>query len=101
MKWKFLWCAKVFGCPVYILNPGTQGGKKIPKWEPCSHRSQFLGFFTHHSSSVALVGNLHTESITPQYHLVTTQHFETILGGLSPTLFTNLDASGLGEFFKT
>jgi hypothetical protein len=31
---EFLRRAKVFGCPVYVLEPRLQDGKKIPKWEP-------------------------------------------------------------------
>ena len=30
----YLHCTKVFGCPVFVLNPKLQDGKKIPKWEP-------------------------------------------------------------------
>ena len=26
--------AHVLGCPVYVLNPHLQDGKKIPKWKP-------------------------------------------------------------------
>jgi hypothetical protein len=38
MNCEFLRCAKVFGCPVYVLKPRLQDGKKIPKWEPCARR---------------------------------------------------------------
>jgi hypothetical protein len=31
---EFLQCNKVFGCPIYVLEPHLQDGKKIPKWEP-------------------------------------------------------------------
>jgi hypothetical protein len=33
---EFLRRAKVFGCPVYVLDPRMQDRKKIPKWEPRS-----------------------------------------------------------------
>jgi hypothetical protein len=26
--------AHVFGCPVFVLDPSLQDGKKIPKWNP-------------------------------------------------------------------
>ena len=73
--------AKVFGAPVYILDPCLQDGKKIPKWEPRSHRGQFLGFSRNHSSNVGLICNLRTGSITPQFHFIVNQKFTTVPGG--------------------
>jgi len=52
--------AKVFGCPMYVLDPKLQDGNKIPKWTPCTWLGQFLGFSWQHSSSVGLVCNLCT-----------------------------------------
>jgi hypothetical protein len=26
----------VWGCPVYVLDPKLQAGRKIPRWQPCS-----------------------------------------------------------------
>jgi hypothetical protein len=43
----------VWGCPVYILDPRLQDGKKIPKWDPRVRRGQFLGFSTQHTVPVA------------------------------------------------
>ena len=40
----------VWGCPVYVLNPSLQAGKKIPRWEPRSKRGVFCGLSTIHSS---------------------------------------------------
>jgi hypothetical protein len=31
-----LQCAHVWGCPVYVLDPHLQDGKKLPKWHPRS-----------------------------------------------------------------
>ena len=39
---------------------------------------QFLGFSRQHSSTVALVHNLHTGYISPQYHVVFDDKFETV-----------------------
>ena len=61
----------VWGCPVYVLDPRLQDGKKIPKWDPrVPRRGQFLGFSTQHSSTIGLVLNHRTGSVTPQYHCV-------------------------------
>ena len=45
----------VWGCPVFVLDPKLQDGKKIPKWNRRSRLGQFLGFSDEHSSLVANV----------------------------------------------
>jgi hypothetical protein len=99
---EFLRRPKVFGCPVYVLEPHLQDGKKIPKWEPRARRAQFLGFSKEHSSLSALVRNLRTSAITPQFHFVADQRFETVMGGLNPSLKLDLtDPENIGTFLKT
>ena len=70
--------ARVWGCPVYVLSPELQDGKKIPKWEPRARRGQFLGFSLEHSSTIAIVRNLRTERLSPQFHVVLDELFSTI-----------------------
>ena len=67
-----------WGCPVYVLTPKLKDGQKIPKWEPRSKRGQFVGHSPLHASTVGLVRNLQTGSITPQFHLVYDDYFETV-----------------------
>ncbi len=55
--------AHVFGCPVYVLDPALQDGKKIPKWNPRARLGLFLGFSEGHSSQVPLVLNVTTGKI--------------------------------------
>ena len=68
----------VWGCPVYVLEPQLQDGKKLPKWNRRARMGQFLGFSRVHSSTVALVRNLHTGHVSPQYHVVFDDKFETV-----------------------
>jgi hypothetical protein len=68
----------VWGCPVYVLDPDLQAGKKLPRWQPRSRRGVFVGFSSLHSSDVPLVLNLQTGSITPQYHVVFDDYFSTV-----------------------
>ena len=68
----------VWGCPVYVLDPKLQDGKKIPKWNRRSRLGQFLGFSDEHSSLVGRVWNLTTNYVSPQYHLVYDDLFQTI-----------------------
>ena len=70
--------AHVFGCPVYVLEPKLQDGKKIPKWEPRARLGMFVGFSRVHSSLVPLVLNVKTGKISPQYHVVFDDKFETV-----------------------
>jgi hypothetical protein len=60
----------VWGCPVYVLDPKLQDGKKIPKWQPRARRGQFLGYSKDHSTSIGLILNIATGHILPQFHFV-------------------------------
>jgi len=70
--------AHVFGCPVYVLDPKLQDGHKIPKWDPRARLGMFVGFSPLHSSLVPLVLNILTGKISPQYHVVFDDKFETV-----------------------
>jgi hypothetical protein len=81
-----------WGCPVYILDPKLRDGHKIPKWEPRSRRGQYMGISPNHASTVHLVRNFQTGPITPQYHLVFDDFFETVVseGEQEPTVWPEL-----------
>ena len=68
----------VWGCPVYVLDPTLQQGKKLPCWEPRSRQGVFVGYSPFHSSDVPLALNLQTGSISPQYHIVFDDSFSTV-----------------------
>ena len=42
---RYLLHTHVWGCPVYVLDPKLQDGKKIPKWNHWARQEQFLVFF--------------------------------------------------------
>ena len=71
------WC-KVFGCPVYVLDPKLQDRKKIPKWDSRAWQGIFIGFSTQHSTAVPLILNPRTHHISPQYHVIFDDAFSTI-----------------------
>ena len=71
--------AHVFGSPVYVLDPKLQDGGKVPKWSPRARRGMFVGFSTQHSSLVPLILNVVTGKITPQFHVVFDDKFETVV----------------------
>ena len=68
----------VWGCPAYVLEKRIADGLKIPRWEPRSHRSIYMGVSQKHASSVALLLNPDTGAITPQFHVVFDNWFATI-----------------------
>jgi hypothetical protein len=64
-----------------------QSGKKLPKWEVRSRMGIYLGMSMQHARSVALVLQLKTGHVSPQFHVTFDPKFETVrqsLGNLSP-----------------
>jgi hypothetical protein len=82
--------AHVWGCPVYLLDKRIADGMKLPRWSPRSARCVYVGQSESHSSSVALVLNLETGTITPQFHLVFDDYFTTVA----------MDPDELPDFFS-
>ena len=69
----------IWGCPGYVLEPTLQtNGASIPKWKKRSRLGQFLGFSPHHSTKVAMMRNIATGNISPQFHVVFDDKFETV-----------------------
>ena len=75
---KVLRTTHVWGCPAYVLDPKIQDGKKLPRWEPKSRRGQFLGMSKRHASTIGLIRNLRTGSVSAQFHVVYDDSFTTI-----------------------
>ena len=68
----------VFGCPVFVLDESLQANNRIPRWEPRARQGVFLGFSSHHANTVAYVLNIRTNEISPQYHVVFDDMFQTV-----------------------
>ena len=68
----------VWGCPVYVLEAKLQNDQKLPKWNRRARLGQFVGFLDEHSSMVANVRHLTTGYISPQFHVVFDDLFETV-----------------------
>ena len=68
-----------FGCPVYVLDAPLQSGLgSKPKWSERSRVGAYLGHSHHHSQSIALVLNLKTGHVSPQFHVVFDDEFNTV-----------------------
>jgi Reverse transcriptase (RNA-dependent DNA polymerase) len=57
-----------FGSPVYVLDERLQRGKSKPKWQHKARIGMYLGPSPRHSKKVALVLNLETGHVSPQFH---------------------------------
>eukprot|EP00957_Ditylum_brightwellii_P028390 2143696-Ditylum_brightwellii.AAC.1 len=59
-----------WGCPVFVLNADLQTGHGTgpPKWNPRARTGVYLGHSLMHAGNVALVLNLQTGHVSPQYH---------------------------------
>ena len=56
---------------MFVLDKSLQGGLGgIPKWNPRANAGVYLGHSPDHASNVALVLNLATGLVSPQYHVV-------------------------------
>jgi hypothetical protein len=67
-----------FGCPVYVLDGKLQTGKRLPKWDDQLRIGLFLRWLPRHSRKVALVLNLATGHVSPQFHVEFNDLFETM-----------------------
>jgi hypothetical protein len=70
--------AHPWGCPVYMLQPRLQDGGKVPKWEPQSCQRKYMGASPLHASTMGLICNLQTNHISPQFHVIYDDLFETV-----------------------
>ena len=68
-----------WGCTVFILAEENHSGLTgTPKWEPRARTGVYLGHSPTHEGNVALVLNLQTGHVSPQYHLVFDDDFTTV-----------------------
>ena len=68
----------VWGSPIYVLDKRIADGKKLPRWTPRSSRCMYVGVAPTYASTVPLVLNPSTGSITPQFHVVFDDNFTTV-----------------------
>jgi hypothetical protein len=76
--YKDLFRCHVWGCPVFVLEAILQNDQKLPKWNRQAQMGQLVGFSDEHSSLVANVHHLSTNFISPKFHIVFDDLFETV-----------------------
>ena len=73
-------CAHLFGCPCYVLNPKLVEGHTILKWDPRSRQGKFVGYSKDHTTNAGLILNVTTGFMSPQYHVLYDDSFESVPG---------------------
>lgn len=69
---------KPFGCPVYVLDSNLQAGKIHHKWKQRSRVGIYIGRSPQHARNVALVLNIETGLVSPQFHVKFDPSFHTV-----------------------
>ena len=70
---------KPFGCPTYVLKSELQLTTGIhPKWDARTWAGIYLGQCPIHNRNVALVLNIHTGYVIPQFHVKFDETFRTV-----------------------
>ena len=64
--------------PCFALDSTTQDNGKIPRWNERVRVGACAGRSPQHAGNVALVLNLKTGHVSPQFHVVFDDYFETI-----------------------
>ena len=67
----------LFGCPVYVLKANLQSRGPPSKWDDRSRVGVYLGPSRHHASNMSLVPNSATGYVSPQFHCIYDNRFET------------------------
>jgi hypothetical protein len=85
----------VWGCPAIVLDPKLQNDQKLPKWNRRARVGQFLGYSDEHSSLVANVRHFSTGHVSPQFHVVFDDLFETVICNGDNDVVVNSICDGL------
>jgi hypothetical protein len=82
---------------VYVLDRRLQAGKHLPKWDDKACIGLFLSWSPRHSCKVALILNLITGHVSPQFHVEFDDMFETMRpsAGNSPPKSTWQQKAGI------
>jgi hypothetical protein len=87
----------VWGCPAIVLEPQLQNNKKLPKWNRRAWVGQFLGYLDEHLSLVVNVRHLLTGYVSPQFHVIFDDLFETVVCNGDNDAVINCVCDGLFE----
>jgi hypothetical protein len=84
-------------CPVYVLDRRMQEGTSPPKWTKCTPQKVYVGHLHHYSKSVPMVSDPKTKLVSPQFHVMSDDNFDTVQAP-DPDI---KQADTMDRFFKT
>ena len=84
-----------FGCPVYVLQDALQSGNSIPKWDQRSRVGVYLGQSAQHDPNVSLILNPRTGHISPLFHCVYDDTFDSAKSDANLTTHVWAEKAGL------
>jgi hypothetical protein len=65
-------------CPVYVLARRMQEGASLPKWTKHTTQKVYVGHLHHYSKSVPMVRDQKTKQVSPQFHVMSDDNFDTV-----------------------
>jgi hypothetical protein len=65
-------------CPVYVLDRRMQEGTSPPKWTKRTTQKVYVGHLHHHPRSVPMVWDPQTKLVSPQFHFMLDDNFDTV-----------------------
>jgi hypothetical protein len=65
-------------CPVYVLGRRMQEGTSPHKWTKRTTQKVYVGHLRHYSKSVPMVWDPKTKLVSPQFHVMFDDNFDTV-----------------------
>ena len=71
-----------FGCPIFALDHRLQGKKSVPRWDSRARLGIYLGKSPIHARNVSNVLSTSSGCVSPQFHVIHDDFFETVQGDM-------------------
>jgi hypothetical protein len=84
-------------CPVYVLDRRMQESTSPPKWTKRTTQKVYFGHLHHYSKSVPMIWDPQTKLVSPQFHVMFDDTFDTVQGPDSNVKHTET----MDRLFKT
>jgi hypothetical protein len=84
-------------CPVYVLDRRMQEGTSPPKWTKRTTQKVYAAHLHHYSKSVPMIWYPKTKLVSPQFHVMFDDNFDTVQA--PDTNITHTDT--MDSLFKT
>jgi hypothetical protein len=65
-------------CPIYVLDRRMQEGTSPPKWTKRTTQKVYVGHLHHYSKSLPMIWDPKTKLVSPQFHVMFDDNFDTV-----------------------